>query len=168
MSMNTPTGTPAPKPRTRKTPAAAGRTTTPAAKPAARKPKSQTQTPPPSAPAEQRKRRQQKVGRVTSNKMQKTIVVAVESLKQHPIYKRTYKYTNKFKAHDEHNDARMGDIVRIEETRPLSKEKRWRLIEIIKRAEQTIAPEVIEGQLEEQVGLVPPGAGTGIGGGTGR
>jgi len=164
MSTNTPTGAPAPKPRTRKTPAAASRTTTPAAKPAtaARKPRAQTQakTPLPSTPAEQQKRRQQKVGRVTSNKMQKTIVVAVESLKQHPIYKRTYRYTNKFKAHDERNDARMGDIVRIEETRPLSKEKRWRLIEIIKRAEQTIAPEVIEERLEEQEGLVPPSTGT--------
>src|SRR5512146_1620753 len=73
-------------------------------------------------------RRQQKVGRVTSDKMQKTIVVAVESLKRHPIYKRSYKYTTKFKAHDEHNDARIGDIVRIEETRPLSKDKRWRLL----------------------------------------
>ena len=81
-------------------------------------------------------RRQQKVGRVTSDKMQKTIVVAVEELKRHPIYKRTYKYTTKFKAHDERNEARIGDMVRIEETRPLSKEKHWRLAEIVKRAVQ--------------------------------
>jgi small subunit ribosomal protein S17 len=81
-------------------------------------------------------RRQRKVGRVTSDKMQKTIVVAVEELKRHPIYKRTYKYTTKFKAHDERNEARIGDIVRIEETRPLSKEKRWRLVEIVTRAVQ--------------------------------
>lgn len=86
--------------------------------------------------AESRPRRQQKVGRVSSDKMQKTIVVQVESLKRHPIYKRTYKNTNKFKAHDETNDARIGDLVRIEETRPLSKDKHWRLVEILKRANQ--------------------------------
>ena len=83
-------------------------------------------------------RRQQKVGRVVSDKMQKTIVVAVESLKRDRIYKRTYKYTTKFKAHDEENTARIGDIVRIEETRPLSKEKRWRLVEILQRAVQVM------------------------------
>ena len=102
---------------------------------------SSTQTPAPGAQPEQRPakpqgRRQQKIGRVTSDKMQKTIVVAVEELKRHPIYKRSYKYTQKFKAHDERNDARIGDIVRIEETRPLSKEKHWRLVEIVKRAVQ--------------------------------
>jgi small subunit ribosomal protein S17 len=93
-------------------------------------------------------RRQQKIGRVTSDKMQKTIVVAVESLKRHPLYRRTYKSTNKFKAHDEHNDARIGDTVRIEETRPLSKDKRWRLVEIIRRAEQVAAVEQVEAALE--------------------
>ena len=81
-------------------------------------------------------RRQQKIGRVVSDKMQKTIVVAVESLKRDRIYKRTYKYTDRFKAHDEENSARVGDMVRIEETRPLSKDKRWRLVEIIQRAVQ--------------------------------
>jgi small subunit ribosomal protein S17 len=155
MSTNTPSGTPAKTPRARKTPAATSRTTAPATPPAAVQPRSQREAH--GTHAEQPKRRQQKVGRVTSNKMQKTIVVAVESLKQHPIYKRTYKYTNKFKAHDERNDARIGDTVRIEETRPLSKEKRWRLVEIIKRAEQTVAPEIIAQQLEQQEGLVPPG-----------
>jgi small subunit ribosomal protein S17 len=78
-------------------------------------------------------RRQQKVGRVVSNKMDKTIVVAVESLKKHRIYKRTYKHTKRFQAHDEENTCQVGDIVRIEESRPLSKMKHWRLVEIIKR-----------------------------------
>jgi small subunit ribosomal protein S17 len=82
-------------------------------------------------------RRQQKVGRVVSNKMQKTIVVAVESLKKHRIYKKTYKVTRKFKAHDETNAANIGDLVRIEETRPLSKDKRWRLVEIVTTSAQT-------------------------------
>ena len=93
-------------------------------------------------------RRQQKVGRVVSDKMQKTIVVAVESLKRDRIYKRTYKYTDRFKAHDEENTARMGDIVRIEETRPLSKDKRWRLIEIIQRAVQVTPVEQAVKQLD--------------------
>lgn len=79
-------------------------------------------------------RHQQKVGVVISNKMQKTIVVSVESLKKHRIYKRTYKQTKHFHAHDETNTCQIGDMVRIEETRPLSKTKRWRLVEIIKRS----------------------------------
>jgi len=69
-------------------------------------------------------RHQQKVGTVVSNKMDKTIVVAVESLKKHRIYKRTYKQTKRFQAHDEMNTCQVGDLVRIEETRPLSKMKR--------------------------------------------
>jgi small subunit ribosomal protein S17 len=77
-------------------------------------------------------RRQQKVGRVVSNKTDKTIVVVVESLKKHRIYKRTYKQTKRFHAHDEQNVCQIGDLVRIEESRPLSKLKRWRLIEIVK------------------------------------
>jgi small subunit ribosomal protein S17 len=77
-------------------------------------------------------RRQQKVGRVVSNKMDKTIVVVVESLKKHRIYKRTYKQTKRFHAHDEQNACQIGDLVRIEESRPLSKLKRWRLVEIVK------------------------------------
>jgi small subunit ribosomal protein S17 len=110
----------------------------------------------PATPAQPTKKvRQQKIGRVTSDKMQKTIVVAVESLKQHRVYKRTYKYTTKFKAHDEREEARIGDMVRIEETRPLSKEKRWRLVEILKRAEQTVAPEIVAAELEQSVGLTP-------------
>src|SRR5438270_13861525 len=78
-------------------------------------------------------RRQQKVGRVVSNKMGKTIVVAVESLKRHRIYKRTYRQTKRFHAHDEQNICQIGDVVRIEESRPLSKTKHWRMVEIIKR-----------------------------------
>jgi small subunit ribosomal protein S17 len=78
-------------------------------------------------------RRQQKEGVVISNKMDKTIVVAVVSLKRHRIYKRTYKQTKHFYAHDAENSCQIGDLVRIEETRPLSKLKRWRLIEIVKR-----------------------------------
>src|SRR5438067_13913452 len=81
----------------------------------------------------QKSRHQQKVGTVVSNKMNKTIVVAVESLKKHRIYKRTYKQTKRFQAHDEENTCQVGDLVRIEETRPLSKMKRWRLVEILKR-----------------------------------
>jgi len=100
------------------------------------------------------KRRQQKIGRVSSDKMQKTIVVAVESLKRHRIYKRTYRYTTKFKAHDEHNEARTGDIVRIEETRPLSKDKRWRLVEILKRAAQVRSVEEVVQELDPT--LEPP------------
>ena len=102
-------------------------------------------TPPKSA---QRPRRQQKTGRVVSNKMDKTIVVAVESLKRHRLYKRTYKSTNKFKAHDEHNEALPGDMVRIEETRPISKDKRWRLVEIIKRAVQAPSVAQVVSQLD--------------------
>jgi|RhiMetdeSRZDD1v2_1073273.scaffolds.fasta_scaffold3230090_2 small subunit ribosomal protein S17 len=122
-----------------------------------RKPKGAATKSEPAAPAQQpaKKTRQQKIGRVVSDKMQKTIVVAVESLKQHRVYKRTYKYTTKFKAHDERGEARIGDMVRIEETRPLSKEKRWRLVEILKRAEQTVAPEVVAAELEQSVGLTP-------------
>jgi small subunit ribosomal protein S17 len=99
-----------------------------------------------------RHRRQQKVGRVTSDKMQKTIVVAVESLKRDRIYKRTYKYTTKFKAHDEENSARIGDVVRIEETRPLSKDKRWRLVEILQQAVQVKPVEQVVAELDPNAG----------------
>jgi small subunit ribosomal protein S17 len=92
----------------------------------------QSLTSTPQSTAHKKGRRQQKVGRVVSNKMDKTIVVVVESLKKHRIYKRTYKQTNRFQAHDEENVCQIGDMVRIEECRPLSKMKRWRLIEIVK------------------------------------
>ncbi len=74
------------------------------------------------------------IGRVVSNKMDKTIVVSVERLVKHPLYKKRVKKTSKFKAHDEKNECQVGDIVRIAETRPLSKEKRWRLVSIVEKA----------------------------------
>jgi len=85
---------------------------------------------------EERGMRKVRTGKVVSDKMNKTVVVAVESLVSHPMYKRTIRRTKRFKAHDEENSCRIGDKVRIMETRPLSKEKRWRVIEILDRAEQ--------------------------------
>lgn len=83
----------------------------------------------------ERKQRKVRVGKVVSDKMDKTIVVAVEERVMHPLYGKTVRRTKKFKAHDENNEAKIGDIVRIMETRPISKEKRWRLVEIVERAE---------------------------------
>ncbi|NLY67071.1 MAG: 30S ribosomal protein S17 [Tissierellia bacterium] len=82
----------------------------------------------------ERNNRKVRVGTVVSDKMDKTIVVAVETFVTHPLYKKQIKRTTKFKAHDENNECKVGDVVRIMETRPLSKEKRWRLVEIIERA----------------------------------
>jgi small subunit ribosomal protein S17 len=79
-------------------------------------------------------KRKTKVGRVVSDRMDKTIVVSVERLARHPLYKRVIRLTTKFKAHDETNDARIGDTVLIEESRPLSATKRWKLVSIIQRA----------------------------------
>jgi small subunit ribosomal protein S17 len=79
-------------------------------------------------------KRKTKTGRVVSDKMDKTIVVSVERLARHPLYKRVVRLTTKFKAHDETNDAHVGDTVLIEESRPLSATKRWRLIEVLARA----------------------------------
>ena len=79
-------------------------------------------------------RRNEKVGLVVSTKMQKTIVVEIEMRKAHPKYKRVMKSNKKFYAHDEQNSARLGDVVRIRETRPLSKLKRWSLEEIVRRS----------------------------------
>lgn len=81
-----------------------------------------------------RSARKTKIGIVVSDKMQKTIVVAVEGKKKHPLYGKVLKITDKFKAHDEKNDAKINDKVLIMETRPLSKDKRWRLVEILERA----------------------------------
>ncbi len=86
------------------------------------------------ATAPVRGKRKAKVGRVVSDKMDKTIVVSVERLARHRVYKRVIRLTTKFKAHDEHNEAHVGDTVRIEEARPLSATKRWRLVEIVTRA----------------------------------
>ena len=79
-------------------------------------------------------RRKTRTGKVVSDKMDKTIVVAVEDRVQHPLYKKIIKRTYKLKAHDENNDCGIGDTVRVMETRPLSKDKRWRLVEIVEKA----------------------------------
>ncbi len=83
--------------------------------------------------AEDRNLRKERVGVVTSNKMDKTITVAVERKVKHPIYGKFIKKTTRFHAHDEKNEATVGDLVRIMETRPLSKTKRWRLVEIVEK-----------------------------------
>lgn len=80
-------------------------------------------------------KRKVRIGHVVSDKMDKTVVVAVETLKRHPLYKKTLKKVAKYKAHDENNKCRLGDKVRIIETRPLSRQKRWRVAEIITREE---------------------------------
>ena len=84
--------------------------------------------------SEIRNERKTKVGKVVSDKMEKTIVVAVVDTESNPLYKKSVKKTVKFKAHDENNEAHVGDTVSIMETRPLSKDKRWRLVEILERA----------------------------------
>ena len=83
---------------------------------------------------EERNLRKTRTGKVISNKMDKTIVVAVEDNVKHPLYNKIVKRTYKLKAHDENNEAKIGDRVKIMETRPLSKDKRWRLVEIVEKA----------------------------------
>ena len=83
----------------------------------------------------ERNLRKTRTGRIISDKMDKTIVVAVEDNVQHPLYKKTVKRTYKLKAHDEENVCSVGDVVKVMETRPLSKDKRWRLVSIIKKAQ---------------------------------
>jgi len=82
----------------------------------------------------QRNLRKTRIGRVTSDRMDKTIVVAVETSVRHPLYNKIVKRTVKLKAHDEENTCGIGDRVRVMETRPLSKEKRWRLVEVLEKA----------------------------------
>ena len=82
----------------------------------------------------ERARRKTRVGRVVSDKMDKTIVVAVEDFVRHPLYGKAVKRTKKFKAHDENNECQIGDKVRIMETRPLSAQKRWRLVSVMEKA----------------------------------
>ncbi len=90
---------------------------------------------PHSAPeSESKKIVREKIGKVVSNKMQKSIVVAIERREQHPIYKKFMRKTTKIMAHDEKNEAGIGDLVRIAECRPISKRKSWKLVEIIERA----------------------------------
>lgn len=84
--------------------------------------------------SEQRKLRKTRVGRVVSDKMDKTVVVAIVDNVRHPLYKKIVKRTIKFKAHDENNECKKGDKVQIIETRPLSKDKRWRVAKIVEKA----------------------------------
>ena len=94
-------------------------------------------------------KRKTKVGRVVSDRMDKTIVVSVERLARHRLYKRVIRLTTKFKAHDETNDARIGDTVLIEESRPLSATKRWRLVSVVQRAgEHGLPGEAVVGEEE--------------------
>ncbi len=82
----------------------------------------------------ERNLRKTRTGKVVSNKMDKTVVVAVEDHVKHPLYKKIVKRTYRLKAHDENNECNIGDTIRVMETRPLSKDKRWRLVEIVERA----------------------------------
>ena len=82
----------------------------------------------------ERNLRKTRVGKVVSNKMDKTIVVAVENHVKHPLYKKVVKSTYKLKAHDENNECNIGDTVKVMETRPLSKDKRWRVVEVMEKA----------------------------------
>ena len=101
-------------------------------------------------------RRKELIGYVVSNRMQKTIVVQVVRRKAHPLYSRVVSKAKKFYAHDENREAHIGDVVRLEETRPLSKLKRWRLKEIVRKT--ALAPEVLSG------GAAPAAGGQGAGG----
>jgi small subunit ribosomal protein S17 len=100
-------------------------------------------------------KRKTMVGRVVSDKMDKTIVVAVQRLARHRVYKRVLRLTSKFKAHDEDNTARVGDRVRIEESRPMSREKRWRLVEVVTRAGTPV--EMVSEEPETTEALGGPG-----------
>jgi small subunit ribosomal protein S17 len=100
-------------------------------------------------------KRKTMVGRVVSDKMDKTIVVAVQRLARHRVYKRVLRLTSKFKAHDEDNTARVGDRVRIEESRPMSREKRWRLVEVVSRAGAPV--EMVSEEPETTEALGGPG-----------
>lgn len=79
--------------------------------------------------------RKSRVGRVVSDKMQKTVVVEVETMRRHPLYKKVVRRSRRFKAHDERGEAHTGDTVLIQETRPLSKEKRWRVVQVVERSQ---------------------------------
>jgi small subunit ribosomal protein S17 len=90
-----------------------------------------------------------RTGTVVSDKMDKTVVVLVESLRRHRLYKKVVKHTSKFKVHDQENTCKIGDVVKIVETRPLSKDKRWRVIEIVRRKEVAeIQPAEIDSSAE--------------------
>ena len=93
------------------------------------------------------KKRKTRLGRVVSDRMDKSVVVAVETRRRHPLYKKIIRHTVRFKAHDETNTCKMGDVVRIIETRPLSKTKRWRVLEIV-----GLSPSETEKEIEEKKG----------------
>ena len=95
-------------------------------------------------------KRKTRQGRVVSDKMDKTVVVAVEIFRHHPVYRKTVRRVSRYKAHDAANECAMGDTVKLEETRPLSKDKRWRVSQIVLKAEQIeVKPQEIETPLEE-------------------
>jgi small subunit ribosomal protein S17 len=91
-----------------------------------------------------------RLARVVSDKMEQTVVVAIDRRKRHRIYKKTYKVTTRYKAHNANNEAKTGDTVRIVETRPLSREKRWRVVEVVTKGRVTDPPTVLDEPLEEQ------------------
>ena len=95
-----------------------------------------------------RTKRKERVGVVISDKMDKTITVQVERVSHHPVYNKSIRTATKFKAHDEVNTAKVGDVVRIQETRPLSKTKRWRLVEVVKRSAEAVELKQSEGEKE--------------------
>jgi len=94
--------------------------------------------------SKQRHSRKERIGVVISDKMDKTITVQVDRVIRHPVYNKMVRTATKFKAHDEKNSAKIGDVVKIEETRPLSKTKRWRLVEIIEKANAAAAEAAVE------------------------
>lgn len=98
---------------------------------------------------QKRSNRKTRIGTVISDKMDKTIIVRVDMASMHPVYNKLVRTSTKFKAHDEKDAAGMGDTVKIEETRPLSKTKRWRLVEIVKKAEEQVE-ETAEKKTEEK------------------
>lgn len=122
-----------------------------------------TPAPEAAAPATRTSMRKTKTGRVVSDKMDKTIVVSVERLARHRLYKRVIRLTTKFKAHDEANEAHVGDTVLIEESRPLSATKRWRLVRVVQRAgDHGLASELVgeEAAVSEAIhGAAHPGRG---------
>jgi small subunit ribosomal protein S17 len=106
-------------------------------------------------------RRKERIGVVVSNKMQKTVVVAIETFKRHRIYKKILRQTRRFKVHDENSVCGLGDLVRIVETRPLSREKRWRVAEVLVRGEVAeVKPQEIDAELIEELSakMQPPEA----------
>src|SRR5664280_3029740 len=98
-------------------------------------------------------KRKTKIGHVVSDKMDKTIVVSVERMTRHPLYKRVILLTSQFKAHDETNEAHVGDTVLIEESRPLSATKRWRLVSVVARAGEGAVTEVANEEAETDVAI---------------